>query len=83
VVFDSHAPIGTGGGVSMVATAEQLLGDDRLAALEIFSTRSIAHGGGPFGLEDVEPPAELRTYRAIASEHWVLDSRDRRQPVSV
>jgi uncharacterized protein YhbP (UPF0306 family) len=82
VVFDSHAPISTGGGVYMAATAEQLLGDDRVAALEVFSARSVAHGGGVFGLNDVEPPAELRIYRATASEHWVLDSRDLRQPVS-
>jgi len=36
-VFDSHAPIGTGGGVYVEATAEQLFGDDRLAALGVFS----------------------------------------------
>jgi hypothetical protein len=83
VVFDSHAPIGTGGGVYMAATAQELLGDERLAAIEVFSARSIAHGGGPFGLEDIEPPAELRLYRATASEHWVLDSRDIRRPVSL
>jgi hypothetical protein len=82
VVFDSHAPIGTGGGVYMAATAEELLGEDRLPALEVFSARSVAHGGGGFGLDDVEPPSELRLYRATASEHWVLDSRDLRQPVS-
>src|SRR5215218_9023425 len=82
VVFDSHAPIGTGGGVYMAATAEQLLGDDRLGAIEIFSARSAAQGGGVFGLDDVEPPSELRIYRATASEHWVLDDRDYRQPVS-
>jgi hypothetical protein len=82
VVFDSHAPISTGGGVYMAATAEQLLGDDRIAALEVFSARGVAHGGEVFGLDDVEPPAEIRLYRATASEHWVLDERDRRQPVS-
>jgi hypothetical protein len=82
VVFDSHAPIGTGGGVYMAATAEQLLGDGRLGAIEVFSARSVAHGGGAFGLADVEPPAELRIYRATATEHWVLDDRDYRQPVS-
>jgi hypothetical protein len=82
VVFDSHAPIGTGGGVYMAATAEQLLGDDRVAALEVFSARAVAHGGEAFGLDEVEEPAGLRLYRATASEHWVLDDRDRRQPVS-
>jgi uncharacterized protein YhbP (UPF0306 family) len=82
VVFDSHAPISTGGGVYMAATAEQLLGDDRIAAVEVFSARSVAHGGEAFALEEVEEPAAVRLYRATASEHWVLDSRDLRQRVS-
>jgi hypothetical protein len=82
-VFDSHAPINTGGGVYVEATAEQLLGDDRLGALEVFAARSIEHGGEPFLLEEVEPPAALRIYRATASEHWVLDDRDLRVPVAV
>jgi hypothetical protein len=82
VVFDSHAPIATGGGVYMSAIAEQLAGDDRERAVSIFSERSLAHGGEPFVLEEVEEPAALRIYRATASEHWVLDSRDLRQPVS-
>jgi uncharacterized protein YhbP (UPF0306 family) len=82
VVFDSHAPISTGGGVYMAATAEQLLGEDRVRALEVFSARSVAHGGDVWGLDRVEAPAEVRLYRATATEHWVLDSRDRRLPVS-
>ena len=82
-VFDSHAPINTGGGVYVEATAEQLLGDDCLAALEVFSARSVEHGSGPFALEDVEPPATLRIYRATASERWVLDDRDLRIPVTL
>jgi uncharacterized protein YhbP (UPF0306 family) len=82
VVFDSHAPISTGGGVYMAATAEQLLGDDREAALAVFSERTVSHGGEPFGVADVEPPSEVRLYRAIATEHWVLDDRDYRRAVS-
>jgi len=83
VVFDSHAPIGTGDGMYMAATAEELAGDERVRALEAFSARSVAHGGEPWGLDRVEAPAELRIYRATASEHWVLDSRDLRVPVSL
>ena len=82
VIFDSQVPISTGVGVYMSATAEELTGDDRMRAIAVFSERSISHGGEPFGLDEVEPPAELRLYRATASEHWVLDSRDQRQPVS-
>jgi hypothetical protein len=83
VVFDSHAPIGTGGGMYMAATAEELAGDERMSALNVFSARSVAHGGDTWGLDRVEAPAELRIYRATASEHWALDSRDLRVPVSV
>jgi hypothetical protein len=83
VVFDSRVPIGTGGGVYMSATAEELLGGDREGALAVFSARSVAHGGDVFGLDDVEAPARLRIYRATATEHWMLDSRDHRQPVSL
>jgi hypothetical protein len=82
VVFDSHAPISTGGGVYMSATAEELFGDDRQRPLAVFSARGVAHGGEVFGLDDVEAPSALRIYRATASEHWVLDDRDYRQPVS-
>jgi len=82
VVFDSHAPIGTGGGVYMAATAEELLGDDRERAIEVFSARSVEHGSETFALADVEPPSALRVYRATASEHWALDSRDGRQAVT-
>ena len=60
VVFDSHAPISTGGGVYMSATAEELLGEDRERALTVFSARCVAHGGEVFGLDDVEAPAQLR-----------------------
>jgi hypothetical protein len=83
VVFDSHAPIGTGGGMYMAATAEELAGDERLSALEIFNARSLAHGGDAWGVDRIEAPAELRIYRATVSEHWVLDSRDIRRPVSL
>jgi hypothetical protein len=82
VIFDSR-PINTGGGVYMSAIAGELLGDDRQRALAVFSERSVAHGGEVCGLDEVQAPAELRIYHATASEHWVLDSRDRRQPVDL
>jgi uncharacterized protein YhbP (UPF0306 family) len=82
VVFDSHAPISTGGGVYLQATAAELVGDERDGPLAVFSARAVAHGGEPWGLANVEPPAEIRVYRATASEHWVLDSRDHRIPVT-
>lgn len=77
VIFDSSVPIGTGQGVYMAATAEEVTGDERVAAIDVFSGRSVGHGGRAWTLEDVEPPAEIRLYRATASAHYMLGSIDR------
>ena len=76
VIFDSTAPIGTGEGVYMDAVAEQLT--EPQTAIEVFSRRSLAQGGGEWTAADVSAPAELRLYRATASEQWI-GRRDRRQ----
>ena len=77
MIFDSSVPIGTGQGVYMAATAEEVTGEARLAMVDVFSRRSLGHGGGALALEDVEPPAELRLYRAAAAAHFILGSIDR------
>jgi hypothetical protein len=63
VIFDSQVPIGTGRGVYMSASAEELTGGER-DGIEVFSRRSLEHGGDPWTLEDVQSPARLRLYRA-------------------
>jgi nitroimidazol reductase NimA-like FMN-containing flavoprotein (pyridoxamine 5'-phosphate oxidase superfamily) len=83
VIFDSSVEIGTGQGVYMAATAEEITGEARAAALEVFSRRSLGHGGREWTLADVEPPAELRLYRATASAHYILGSTDRLLPVDL
>lgn len=86
VVFDSRAPIGTGQGVYMAATAEELAGDDLDRGIDLFSRTSQRHGGSAWILEDVTAPRPYRLYRATASEHSVLDPEshpDRRTPVDV
>lgn len=83
VTYDSSVPIGTGQGVYMSATAEEVTGDDRLAMIDVFSRRSLGQGGGALALEDVEPPAELRLYRAAATAHFILGSIDRLVPVDL
>jgi Pyridoxamine 5'-phosphate oxidase len=83
VVFDSSVPIGSGGGVYMTAVAEQLTADDGATGIEVFSERSLAHGGRAWRLEDVRAPAALRLYRATASEQYVLDEGDNRVPVTL
>jgi hypothetical protein len=83
VVFDSSVPIGTGQGVYMSAAAGELAGDERSEGIDIFSRRSLAHGGHEWTLEDVQAPARLRLYRAVAVDHYVLDPADRRVPVTL
>jgi hypothetical protein len=57
----------------MSAVAEQVTGNDLDRGIEIFSRTSLKHGGHEWRREDVQPPTLYRLYRAIASEHWVLD----------
>jgi len=83
VIFDSSVPIGTGRGVYMSAVARQLAGDEREEGIEIFSRRSLAHGGHAWTPADVQEPARLRLYRATAVEQYVLDTGDRRVPVTL
>jgi nitroimidazol reductase NimA-like FMN-containing flavoprotein (pyridoxamine 5'-phosphate oxidase superfamily) len=82
VVFDSSAPIGTGRGVYMSARARELVGDGREEGIEVFSRRSLGHGGDAWTLADVQAPARLRLYRAVAEEQYVGD-RDDRIPVTL
>jgi nitroimidazol reductase NimA-like FMN-containing flavoprotein (pyridoxamine 5'-phosphate oxidase superfamily) len=72
-VFDSHAAIGTGQGAYMSATAKLLEGDAETArGIEVFSRRSVTHGGREWTTEDVRPGTGMRLYRAIADSHWIL-----------
>ena len=84
VVFDSQAPVGEGQGLYMSGLAQELTGDVLERGIEIFSRVSESHGAKPWTLDDVQPPAALRLYRARVSEHWVLDPErrpDQRTPV--
>ena len=77
VVFDSQAPVGEGQGVYMSAVADQLTGADLERGIGSFSRVSVSHGAKEWRVEDVQPPAGLRLYRARVSEHWVLDPERR------
>lgn len=83
VILDSQVPIGTGQGVYMSASAEELTGSERDRGIDVFSRRSLEHGGDRWTLADVELPARLRLYRATASAHDLLDANDQRVPVSL
>ena len=77
VIFDSSVSIGTGQGVYVAAGAEEVTGEARVAMIDVFSRRSLGHGGRDLTLQDVEPPGELRLYRAVATAHFILGSIDR------
>jgi hypothetical protein len=83
VIFDSHAPIGTGQGVYMSALAEELTGAELDRGIATFSARSQAQGAAEWTRDDVQPPARHRLYRATVSEHFVLTTGDRRTPVEL
>jgi uncharacterized protein YhbP (UPF0306 family) len=81
VVYDSTVPIGGAKALYMEARAEQLAGDEREHGIAVFSERSLAHGAEAWTVADVEGDSELRLYRAVVSEAWLLDERDNRLPV--
>lgn len=72
VFFDSHAPIATGQGVYVSATAEQVGSDNLARGIETFSQRSIGHGGAAWAVMDVQADSGLRLYRAVAESYSIL-----------
>ena len=72
VVFDSRAPIGTGQGVYMAAVAEEVTGAELERGIEVFSRRSLAHGGVAWRPDDVQGEAGIHLYLATAGEHSIL-----------
>jgi nitroimidazol reductase NimA-like FMN-containing flavoprotein (pyridoxamine 5'-phosphate oxidase superfamily) len=83
VIFDSNAPVGSGQGLYMSAVAKEVAASGLDRGMEIFSQRSQQQGARPWTTEDVQPPAPLRLYHAVVSEHFVLSPGDERLPVSI
>ena len=83
VIFDSTVTPGDGQAVYMSATAEELTGDEIDAGLEVFARGSEAAGLRVWTRDTVVPPARHRIYRALASEHFILNERDERVPVTL
>ena len=86
VVFDSQVPIGAGQAVYMSALAEEVTGPDVERGIDIFSRRSLEHGGRAWTADDVRGETLIRLYRATAQDHSMLakDGRpDHRIPVEV
>jgi nitroimidazol reductase NimA-like FMN-containing flavoprotein (pyridoxamine 5'-phosphate oxidase superfamily) len=84
-IFDSSAPIGTGQGVYLRAQASEISGDELSHGIEVFSRRSLTHGGASWAPADVLGETGMRLYQALVDdEYWILakDGRpDHRVPV--
>jgi nitroimidazol reductase NimA-like FMN-containing flavoprotein (pyridoxamine 5'-phosphate oxidase superfamily) len=84
VVFDSQVQVGEGQAVYMAATAEEVPDAEVERGLGVFARESLAQGLREWARADVLPPASLRLYRAVASEHFLLgNERDERIPVGL
>ena len=81
VIFDSRQTPGSGQGVYLEATAAQVPDAELDRTVAIFSEISRSQGAPAWSRADVEPPARLRLYRAVAAQHFVLSGRDERLPV--
>jgi nitroimidazol reductase NimA-like FMN-containing flavoprotein (pyridoxamine 5'-phosphate oxidase superfamily) len=83
VIFDSSQKIGTGEGVYVLGVARELPAHETAEGIEVFSERSVSHGGEEISAEDVSPPARHRLYQATAEAIFVLDDHDHRVEVSL
>jgi nitroimidazol reductase NimA-like FMN-containing flavoprotein (pyridoxamine 5'-phosphate oxidase superfamily) len=83
VIFDSTVPINTGRGVYIGGVARELPAHETGEGIEIFSKRSVGHGGSEVSVEDVSPPAHHRLYQATAEAVYALDEHDHRVEVSL
>lgn len=77
-IFDSAQELGTGFGVTMEAEAAALHGSELAQAAEIVNRKSVASGGGIFGVEQLQGAGTLRLYRAVATEQFVILGDDER-----
>jgi hypothetical protein len=83
VIFDSQVAPSGAEAVYISAQAEELSGDVLDAGIEVFSKASVADGLPAYSLDDVQEPAGLRLYRAVASEHFALAQGSRRSTVDL
>ena len=77
-IYDSHRP-GGWAAVYMAGTAREV--EDVDTALEAFNRRSEDQALRTWTRADVTGSGELRLYRAVIDEHFVLDDHDGRRRV--
>jgi nitroimidazol reductase NimA-like FMN-containing flavoprotein (pyridoxamine 5'-phosphate oxidase superfamily) len=83
VIFDSRQRPGTGEAVYFSARAEPVPEPELERCLHIFSTESQRQGLAAWTRADVEPPARLRLYHAVATELFILSAGDERVSVAM
>jgi nitroimidazol reductase NimA-like FMN-containing flavoprotein (pyridoxamine 5'-phosphate oxidase superfamily) len=85
VVFETPVPVdGRPRAVYAEATAGEVPEADRERCLAVFDRRSRAEGLGPWPVERVVAPADLRLYHAVVSRFFVLEpDRDVRREVAL
>jgi pyridoxine/pyridoxamine 5'-phosphate oxidase len=80
VIFDSQVSPADAEAVYLSARAEQLSGDELESGVEVFSQGSVSDGLPAYSRDDVQEPANLRLYRAVATDYFALD-RSQRVPI--
>ena len=78
VIFDSQVAPADAEAVYVSARAEELFGDDLEPGIEVFSRKSQSDGLPAYSRMEVEEPATLRLYHAVATEHFALAAGSRR-----
>jgi nitroimidazol reductase NimA-like FMN-containing flavoprotein (pyridoxamine 5'-phosphate oxidase superfamily) len=78
VIFDSHAPVGTGQAVYMTVTATEVTADELPAGIHAVSARSQAQGGRTWAARDVCGPALIRLYCARVTELFAIGRNGQR-----
>jgi nitroimidazol reductase NimA-like FMN-containing flavoprotein (pyridoxamine 5'-phosphate oxidase superfamily) len=81
VIFDSQVSPAEAEAVYVSAKAEELSGDEVEPGIEVFSQKSESDGLPAYSRVDVEEPAKLRLYRAVATEHFALGAGSQRVPI--
>jgi pyridoxine/pyridoxamine 5'-phosphate oxidase len=81
VIFDSQVSPSRAEAVYVRARAEELSGEELASGIELFSRKSESDGLPAYSVDDVQEPARLRLYRAMATEHFALGAGSRRIPV--
>jgi len=81
VIFDSQVSPGDAEAVYVSARAAELSGEELDSGIEVFSRKSESDGLPAYSRADVQEPARLRLYRAVAIEHFALGESSQRTPV--